>query len=270
MDVRERCGMLALGICLCLGMGCTQSKRQRDEAAILSALQRQDRVELRALIETDRSSLKWAYGKEGDSLIGLAAYSGDTNIVALLFEMGANVNQASLATQRRPLHMGAMHDGAIAEMLIDRGADVHRMDGMMGDTPLHLAALLGNDHVVEVLVRRGADVNAKAWRYGEPPLFNAVSTGRASTVALLLKLGADLSMKNDRGWTALSIAKSRVATFDAGSSGKAGKGDFSKADCEEMVRLLEPHMANQASSNSVSRVASGNASTNAPSAKPPP
>ena len=48
----------------------------------------------------------------------------------------------------------------IAEILIDKGADVNAMSDI-GRTPLYWAADSGYKEIIELLIAKGADVNAK-------------------------------------------------------------------------------------------------------------
>ena len=70
----------------------------------------------------------------------------------------------------------------IAELLIDKGADVNASSG--GETPLHEAALFGHKEIVELLIGKGADLNAKD-EDGDTPLDFAY----AETADLLRKHG---------------------------------------------------------------------------------
>jgi glyoxylase-like metal-dependent hydrolase (beta-lactamase superfamily II) len=74
-----------------------------------------------------------------------------------------------------------------------------------GNTPLHLAASLGDSATVDVLIGNGADVNAKNKR-GATPLFHAVGLGNVDVVSLLLEQGADVNAKTRSEWTPLHSA----------------------------------------------------------------
>ncbi|XP_067930587.1 ankyrin repeat domain-containing protein 16-like [Watersipora subatra] len=74
-----------------------------------------------------------------------------------------------------------------------------------GKTALHEASLEGRTKIVEVLLHHGADVNclkAADWT----PLMLAAAKSHLSTVQTLLKSGASLTQVNKDGWTAFHIA----------------------------------------------------------------
>ena len=58
-----------------------------------------------------------------------------------------------------------------------------------GCTPLHLAALSGNEAMVELLIGRGVAIDASD-RAGRTPLSTAISAGHGQIVDLLQRHGA--------------------------------------------------------------------------------
>jgi len=101
------------------------------------------------------------------SAIGLATRAGHADVVALLIEAGADVEESALANSRSPGHI----------------------------TPLFAAAQNGFADVVRVLAEAGADVNVKC-RSGDKvknwltPLIAAASAGHLATVRALLEWDA--------------------------------------------------------------------------------
>ena len=80
---------------------------------------------------------------------------------------------------------------AMASLLVDHGANVHRTGGHFGDTALHWAAELGNLAVVDLLVRHGASLTA-CGRTSRSPLYYAAWSGELTLVKfLVVGLGAD-------------------------------------------------------------------------------
>ncbi|KAL7769815.1 hypothetical protein ACKLNR_001199 [Fusarium oxysporum f. sp. zingiberi] len=93
----------------------------------------------------------------------------------------------------------------IVKALLSSGANPH-MPGYNGDTPLHLAAILGDVEIVENLLDYGADTHTSN-KYGHIPLVLAVRYGKESTYMKLLERGAvDICGENSR--TALMEAAS--------------------------------------------------------------
>jgi hypothetical protein len=124
----------------------------------------------------------------GVSTIWAAAEAGDLDAIERHLANGAAVNGLDGEIGLTPLHRAALsnHEKA-AELLIRRGANVNAV-AVDGGTPLHAAAFLGNEEVVTTLVENEANVNA-ANKRGETPLDNA-SVDEATTLyfASLLQL----------------------------------------------------------------------------------
>jgi ankyrin len=64
-----------------------------------------------------------------------------------------------------------------------------------GFTPLHIAAHYGNVNIANLLLDRGANVNFAASKHSITPLHVAAKWGRANMVTLLLERGAEMDAK---------------------------------------------------------------------------
>ena len=94
----------------------------------------------------------------------VANKAGDTSIMDLLLRLGAD---ADIKTEEywTPLHNLALHGSkkghiAMAKRLIHE----YNMDiqyGFLDETPLHCAALGGNNEFASFLIQQGANVNAR-------------------------------------------------------------------------------------------------------------
>jgi ankyrin repeat protein len=135
-----------------------------------------------------------------DAISMLPRYHGkpkQTLFAQLLLKYGADPN--------RPL---PLHDRA-AKMLLAEAVAVRCRD--LGIKPpdeitmLSMAAVNGEAEVVPLLLKAGSDINRRSG--GMTALHWAALAGRAEIVNLLLKSGAAPDVRDDRGQTALDIAR---------------------------------------------------------------
>ncbi len=120
-----------------------------------------DAARVRELVDAD-PSLVHAFAPDGFQPLGLAAFFGHEEIVAVLLARGADASTPSRNDMRvTPLNSAvAAGHSAIARTLVEAGADIHAKQ-RHGWTPLHAAAEHGDRDLVAFLLARGADPNAK-------------------------------------------------------------------------------------------------------------
>ena len=125
-----------------------------------------------------------------------------------LLEAGADL-EARAGNGETPLHVAAAvgNAGAVAA-LANQGADLEAL-GRDGLTPLHRAAALGNAEAVTTLLEAGADPNARD-EYSQTPLNFAATVGNAEAVAALLEAGADPNLRAVNGTTPLDYVDNEV------------------------------------------------------------
>jgi uncharacterized protein len=139
-----------------------------------------------------------------------SALGNDDRVQLLLARDPAAVNAHS-ADGWTPLHLATFFGyPRTAELLIERGADVHALScNALVNTPLHAAlAGRGGKPVLEMLFAHGADPNARA-AHGITPLHLAAARGDRHLVELLLLHGADGDARTDRGLTPGELAASQ-------------------------------------------------------------
>jgi len=129
----------------------------------------------------------------------------ETSAARRLAETGpATVPAGRTAGQSTPLHTAAMQgDEDAVRRLLAEGARVDARDGF-GATPLHRAAGMGHVQVMELLLDNGAPVDAVQLQ-GWTPLHAAASGGRVEVARVLLDHGADVNAQDDEGKTPLHV-----------------------------------------------------------------
>lgn len=139
-------------------------------------------------MEIDRESATHV-SPDGFSPLHLAAFFGQTDVLAFLIERGGDISQ----TTRNPMEL----------------------------QPLHSAVAGGSVESVRLLIEHGADPNALQ-EGGWTPLMGAAGAGHEEMVELLIDAGADPGAENDQGLTAMDLAEEKnhesVADFLASVS----------------------------------------------------
>ena len=127
--------------------------------------------------------------------------------IELLLNKGADVNLKDKAG-RTPLHLAAESaDVEIVKLLLEKGAKVDEKDDESGFSALHFAARLGKKDIAELLIAWGADINAKD-KQGHTPLYVAVNNDY-EVAELLMNKGADSGIRTESGRTLLELAQQR-------------------------------------------------------------
>ena len=159
-----------------------QYHKQRDLVAILLAAGPElDIFDAASVGRTERvaewldrdPSLLNAYSSDGFYPLGLAAFFGHPETVALLLARGADIAQVA----RNPMRV----------------------------QPLHAAVGSRSLQVVELIANAGAPIDAKQ-QEGFTPLHAAVHQGNLEMTRVLLAHGADPKLQNDGGKSAIGLA----------------------------------------------------------------
>ena len=116
-------------------------------------------------------------------------------IARLLIERGANINVNSAGQNHTPLDLAAREgDLEMVELLVDNGANVNNYK------PLQLASQKGYLEIVKYLVEHGANLNDQDIEIrfdGLSPLHEAVRGGHFDVVEYLIEQGADINATHE-------------------------------------------------------------------------
>lgn len=149
---------------------------------------------------------------DGINALVYAVSLNDEEMVKFLLEKGADANTVCEIENEHiympptPL-MNAVYNGNtnIINMLLENGADINYTTDEM--TPLIYAAYKGNTNIINTLLENGADINYTNY-YGMTALMYAASYNQFEAVKILLENNADTSITDEDGYTALDLAKS--------------------------------------------------------------
>ncbi|KAK4068204.1 uncharacterized protein Triagg1_7447 [Trichoderma aggressivum f. europaeum] len=135
---------------------------------------------VRLLVE--RKANMYHQGNGGWNAITIATWStADPEILRILAEGGANLNDAHPDTGSTPLHFATANDVELAKVILE--------------------------------YRKSVDLE-KRNNYGRTPLLYACGEDNADCVKLLVRAGADVNAEDQWGWTVLSLASRRALKAD--------------------------------------------------------
>jgi uncharacterized protein len=141
-------------------------------------------------------------GRDGLHPLHNAVAGGRAEIVALLIGKGAAVNSRD-KQGRTPLLSFAASAGSamdIPKLLLAGGADPDIAETVDQLRPLDFAAINGNVELARLLLSTGVDVNHRqAGSWGETAIMHAIFHDRLDVVRLLIAQGADVNLANKQG-----------------------------------------------------------------------
>eukprot|EP00026_Physarum_polycephalum_P007291 Phypoly_transcript_07350.p1 GENE.Phypoly_transcript_07350~~Phypoly_transcript_07350.p1 ORF type:complete len:508 (+),score=115.34 Phypoly_transcript_07350:95-1618(+) len=135
--------------------------------------------------------------------------SGDLEgVIKSLAEKNVDINSFS-ADGVTPLHEAALNGNEkIASFLIEKGASVKSLSQVGAaakSTPLHCASSKGHTQVGKILIEKGADLNAKNLQ-GQAPIHCATAQNKHEMVKLLVESKCDIDALNAGRLQALHYA----------------------------------------------------------------
>jgi ankyrin repeat protein len=139
--------------------------------------------EVKALIAKGARANRRTNDGKGQTLVQRAVVRRSQEKLALLLQAGADPNAGS--DDMLPLTTAALTGQSdILELLLDKGANVNAANPETGRTALHQAAIVGNTDIVQRLLRRGADP-ARADKSGQTPRQIAEAMKQTAVAELL-------------------------------------------------------------------------------------
>ena len=144
-----------------------------------------------------------ASNDDGQTALIYASTSAQTDLLRLLLDAGANVDDATVRSGTTPLTWAAMvGEVEPLRLLLDAGADVNTPTSH-GVTPLSSAAANGKVEAVRLLLREGANNIGFGREEGQDALIQAIRSDHIPIVDTLLAIGADVNTPTSRGVTPL-------------------------------------------------------------------
>ncbi|GAA5987192.1 hypothetical protein JCM11641_006054 [Rhodosporidiobolus odoratus] len=139
----------------------------------------------------------------------IAAKRGRTDVAAWLLDEEHDEEQVSRdAAGMTVLHVAASFGFLdLCELYLSRYPFVVEWANARGQTPLHVAAMKGQDGIAQLFIDAGADINAPDLD-GSTPLHYASSYGKLNVVKLLVDLDCQTDSINNAGFTAADFAYS--------------------------------------------------------------
>ena len=179
---------------------------------MVAAAKGNERV-VKQFLNNSGHSIVDASDRNGWTALTIAAKKGNTQIVSLLVENGADVSKRGGPLYQPPLRYALMnYDGIakvndsavnIVKLLLEKGANpneiVKQDEGDKEMTILHFAALWNQVEIMKLLLDKGANISARS-NYDDDesetkpsvtPLMFAVQNGNENAVKLLLEMGAN-------------------------------------------------------------------------------
>lgn len=160
---------------------------------IVRAAQAGSVVEVEALLD-QRADINARHIQSGRSALSVAAHCGNEEVVRLLLQYGATVNERD-ASLLAPIHLASLRGHLnVIEVLLQEHADVD-IKGPNDQTPLRIASERGEIEVAAALLRRGAKANARDAKQ-MTPLHIAAKQGDEPITELLIAHGAHVEAKD--------------------------------------------------------------------------
>ena len=139
----------------------------------------------------------------GHTSLHWASVKGHKRIVKYLVKRGIDINILNDKKNTSVLIASELGHEDIVKFLVEHDANINLQD-IDGDTPLLMAARTNHENIVKFLVEHGADINVKN-KKGDSPLICAAKKRNLNLVRYLINKGADINAKNNEGDSPLML-----------------------------------------------------------------
>ena len=148
------------------------------------------------------ASLIGRRNKDDDTPLHVAARYGNDNVIAVLIQHGAEIEEQGWYGRTALHHASRQGHCACIHTLIENGANVQAVDIENESTPLHLAAYADHANCVRILIDKyNAKINA-ADVDNDTPLHDAAYNGNVSAIdALASYAECEINAKSQEGRT---------------------------------------------------------------------
>ncbi|RDL41405.1 uncharacterized protein BP5553_01384 [Venustampulla echinocandica] len=180
-----------------------------------------------------------AYGGPGESKSTPSSSKGEPNSGFKKISTPRKVNSHMSGTKQTLFSAICRDDLTLVRQLLDEGMDIDSRDDINGgDTPLITAVAYDQVDIAELLLERGANIEAKTYHSEETALIKAAASGRYKILLLILEKRPDLEARDRNDRTALFRACSSGYGEEV-SALLAARADIGAKDKNNRTPLME-------------------------------
>lgn len=178
-----------------------------EDIKLFNDIRKDDDRELRAFYQSNKNNVNriLQYPNSGFPIIHRIIINNSFRCFTL--SLGYNLDISIIDKYgNTPLHMACLLGNAVMVfMLIKQGSDLYSTNNF-GDTPLHCAIISGNEGLMPMLINNGSSIHEKN-NNGDTPLFTAVTCRNKNLkiINLLIQTGADITVRNKKNETMLEV-----------------------------------------------------------------
>jgi ankyrin repeat protein len=151
-------------------------------------------------------------GKDGETPLIRCASAGQIAGVRYLLGKKADVNLVNNSGRSALSYAIANHQDQVANLLIEKGADVGVRSGEKKENLLFEAIRGGNLEILPQIIKMKPNLVNDKNSDGETALFETVRSEQSAAAAILLKNGGDREVTNNKGQRAIDLVDPKTDT----------------------------------------------------------